>query len=65
VLELLQLTDNSQYVSSVQFCEAGRVFQLISGSAGTRTTNFRKTSDGFSLIQVLMVGYYLILELFY
>ena len=28
------LTDNSQVVSSVQFNDAGRVFQLVSGSAG-------------------------------
>ena len=28
------LTDNSNYVSTVTFTEAGRVFQLISGSAG-------------------------------
>jgi hypothetical protein len=46
---VITLTDNSQYVSTVQFCEAGRVFQLISGSAGTRTTNAGTTSDGFSL----------------
>ena len=30
----LTLTDNSAYVSTVTFTEAGRVFQLISGSAG-------------------------------
>jgi hypothetical protein len=34
----IQLTDNSNYVSSVQFCEAGRIFQLITGSAGSRAT---------------------------
>jgi len=28
------LTDDSNYVSSVQFCEAGRIFQLITGSQG-------------------------------
>jgi len=28
------LTDNSNYVTSVQFTEAGRVFQLITGSTG-------------------------------
>jgi len=32
----ITLTDNSNYVSSVQFCEAGRVFQLISGSQGVK-----------------------------
>jgi hypothetical protein len=43
------LTDNSKYVSSVQFCEAGRVFQLITGSTGTRATiTSRNTADGYS-----------------
>jgi len=31
----ISLTDNSQYVSSIVFNDAGRVYQLISGSAGT------------------------------
>jgi hypothetical protein len=31
----IELTDNSNYVSSVVFGAAGRVFQLITGSAGT------------------------------
>ena len=45
----IQLTDNSNYVSSVQFNEAGRVFQLITGSAGTRATiTSRNTADGYS-----------------
>jgi hypothetical protein len=45
----IQLTDNSNYVSSVQFNEAGRVFQLITGSAGSRATiTSRNTSDGYS-----------------
>jgi len=45
----IQLTDNSNYVSSVQFCEAGRIFQLITGSAGSRATiTSRNTSDGYS-----------------
>ena len=30
----ITLTDNSNYVTSVQFTEAGRVFQLITGSSG-------------------------------
>jgi hypothetical protein len=44
------LTDNSNYVSSVQFTEAGRVFQLITGSAGIRATinQPRNTVDGYS-----------------
>jgi hypothetical protein len=45
----IQLTDNSNYVSSVQFCEAGRIFQLITGSAGSRATlTSRNTSQGYS-----------------
>ena len=43
------LTDNSNYVSAVQFNEAGRVFQLITGSTGVKATiSSRNTSDGFS-----------------
>ena len=43
------LTDNSNYVSAVQFCEAGRVFQLITGSTGQRATiTNANTSDGYS-----------------
>ena len=45
----ITLTDNSNYVSSVQFCEAGRVFQLITGSTGNRATiTSRNTADGYS-----------------
>jgi hypothetical protein len=45
----ITLTDNSNYVSSVQFCEAGRVFQLITGSTGVRATiTSRNTADGYS-----------------
>jgi hypothetical protein len=43
------LTDNSNYVSSVQFCEAGRVFQLITGSQGVKAAiTARNTTDGYS-----------------
>ena len=43
------LTDNSNYVTAVQFCEAGRVFQLITGSTGVRATiTSRNTADGYS-----------------
>jgi hypothetical protein len=48
-LGVISLTDNSNYVSSQTFNEAGRVFQLISGSAGTITTSVSTTSDGYSL----------------
>lgn len=45
----IQLTDNSAYASSVLFNAAGRVFQLITGSSGTRATiSSRNNSDGYS-----------------
>ena len=45
----ITLTDNSQYVTAVSFCEAGRVFQLITGSTGNRATiSGRNTADGYS-----------------
>jgi hypothetical protein len=47
-LDTISLTDNSAYVSSVTFNEAGRVFQLISGSAGVRYTGSATTADGYS-----------------
>ena len=45
------LTDDSNYVSSVQFCEAGRIFQLITGSqgvisAGALNNNGYSTNSG-------------------
>ena len=47
--DLITLTDNSAYVSTVQFCEAGRIFQLITGSAGVRSADLSKnTADGFT-----------------
>ena len=43
------LTDNSNYVSAVQYTEAGRVFQLITGSLGVKANiTSRNTSDGYS-----------------
>jgi hypothetical protein len=45
----ITLTDNSNYVTAVQFTEAGRVFQLITGSTGTRATiGTANTADGYS-----------------
>jgi len=45
----LTLTDNSNYVSSVQYAGGGmRVFQLISGSLGVRYSGSTTTSDGYS-----------------
>ena len=46
---ILTLTDNSAYVSSVIYNEAGRVYQLISGSSGVRFTGSTTTTDGYSL----------------
>ena len=45
----ITLTDNSNYVTAVQYTEAGRVFQLITGSQGTKATiTARNTADGYS-----------------
>jgi len=44
---VISLTDNSQVVSSVQFNDAGRVFQLVSGSAGNVNTS--KQANGYSV----------------
>ena len=44
--QTISLTDNSAYVSSVQFNEAGRVFQLISGSQGVVNTSV--DSNGYT-----------------
>ena len=45
----ISLTDNSNYVTSTTFTSAGRVYQLITGSTGTRATiTSRNTSDGYS-----------------
>jgi len=46
----LYLTDNSQVTETVQFNDAGRVFQLVSGSAGTvfDTTSTGGGTNGYS-----------------
>lgn len=45
----ITLTDNSAYVTSISFNEAGRVFQLITGSQGAMASiSSRNTSDGYS-----------------
>jgi hypothetical protein len=46
---VLSLTDDSNYVTSQTFTDAGRVFNLISGSAGTKVTTSTTTPDGYSL----------------
>jgi hypothetical protein len=43
----ITLTDNSNYVTAVQFCEAGRVFQLITGSTGVISPG-ALNSNGYS-----------------
>ena len=43
---VLSLTDNSATTNAVSFNEAGRVFQMISGSAGTAHSTPNTTSDG-------------------
>jgi hypothetical protein len=44
----ISLTDNSNYISSTVFNQAGRVYQLISGSAGVRSTSTATTAEGYS-----------------
>ena len=45
----ITLTDNSAYASSVQFNGAGRVYQLITGSQGVRSTSLtNNTTDGYT-----------------
>jgi hypothetical protein len=44
------LTDDSQYVNSITYKDAGRVYNLISGSAGTKTgATGTVTTDGWSV----------------
>ena len=45
-LGVISLTDDSQYASSIVFKDAGRVFNLISGSAGIKNTSIN--TDGWS-----------------
>jgi hypothetical protein len=46
-LGVISLTDDSQYASSIVFKDAGRVFNLISGSAGVKNTSLN--TDGWSV----------------
>jgi hypothetical protein len=49
-LGTINLTDDSNYVNTTVFTEAGRVFNLISASsAGTKATTAATTADGWSL----------------
>ena len=46
---VISLTDNSNYVTSVQYTGGGtRVFQLISGSSGVRYSGSATTVEGYS-----------------
>lgn len=42
----LTLTDDSEYTSTQTFTDAGRVFNIISGSAGTRTSTSNTVDTG-------------------
>jgi hypothetical protein len=44
----LYLTDDSNSTTSISFNDAGRVFQLVSGSAGTRVVNGGTDANGYS-----------------
>ena len=44
----ISLTDNSQYATSIVFNDAGRVYQLISGSAGVIYSGSGTDGNGFS-----------------
>jgi hypothetical protein len=48
-LGVISLTDDSNYTTTTVFNEAGRVYNLISGSTGTRVTTATTTADGWSL----------------
>jgi hypothetical protein len=45
---VISLTDNSQTAASIVFNDAGRVYQLVSGSAGTIEVNAGTDANGFS-----------------
>lgn len=45
----INLTDDSQYTTTLRFNEAGRIFNLISGSLGVKYTNAGTTTDGHSV----------------
>jgi len=40
----ITLTDNSKTSTTTQFCDAGRIFQIISGSAGVLSGNLKNTN---------------------
>ena len=42
----IKLTDDSKVTTTTQFCDAGRIFQIISGSAGVVTGD--KNVNGYT-----------------
>ena len=46
--DTLTLTDNSKISSVVNFCDAGRIFQIISGSAGVKTPSTFMNINGYT-----------------
>ena len=42
---LINLTDNSNVVTTITYCDAGRVFDIVSGSNGTPTTSIPPSSS--------------------
>ena len=46
---IISLTDDSQYTTNNVFTDAGRIYNLISGSAGVKNTSAYVTTDGWSL----------------
>jgi len=45
---IITLTDDSKLSTTTQFCDAGRIFQIISGSAGVLTTNTSVNINGYT-----------------
>ena len=44
----IMLTDDSKLSTTTNFCDAGRIYQLISGSAGVKTDNTSKNINGYT-----------------
>lgn len=57
----IQLTDNSKDVTTVSFNEAGRVYQIVTGSNGEAATTGIQTTDGVSAGVTLSGSYGLFL----
>lgn len=47
--EYLRLTDNSKVVSTTSFSDSGRVFELISGSLGVKSSSPNISADGYTV----------------